>query len=353
MSKSDRPRSPSSRSAHGKPSRGPSDGKPVRKPAGEAAGNRRAPSQEAGERMPSRRPPARKPLPVGGSDIPPAAAELELSEKLQKIAGLQAVTAVFRRDPERVMRLYYSAHLKTAAGPFCSQMAKLHRPYRMLEEEEMEKVAGTVLHGGIVAAAVPRKLGTLTAAVLSQWAASRKPLVILDGIGNPNNLGAIARTMAFFGLEHLLLTDHPDQGALSESAYRVAEGGLEHLEVARLPDPAKSLAKFKTHYRVIGTVLDPKAAGIEALASDHRPVALVLGNEEKGLSKATLAACDAVISLPALGAMQSLNVAATAAILIHHLATAPARSRKNQPVESREPRRGPPSSRPPRRKPRA
>jgi TrmH RNA methyltransferase len=353
MSKTDRPRSSPARPARGKPSRPAGEGgtKLPRKTAADEGTARRAlPSRTAGredaERSPSRRPPVRKPSPPPESN--PETSEPEYAEKLQKIAGLQAVTALFRRDPERVLRLYYGEQLKTAAGPFCSQMAKLHRPYRLLEDDELEKVAGTVLHGGIVAAVKPRAVGGLGADMLAGWARTRKPLVILDGIGNPNNLGAIARTMAFFGLQQLLLTDHPEQASLSDSAYRVAEGGLEYLDIARLPDPAKSLARLKQHYRIVGTVLDRKAEGIEALAGS-RPIALVLGNEEKGLSRSTLAACDGVINLPALGPMQSLNVAATAAILIHHLATAQSRGRKPGAAETGD-RRRPAPSRPARRK---
>jgi TrmH RNA methyltransferase len=58
---------------------------------------------------------------------------------------------------------------------------------------------------------------------------------------------------------------------------------------------------------------------LSALKQDARPVALVLGNEEHGLSRATLAACEAVVTLAGEGAVQSLNVAATAAILLHAL----------------------------------
>ena len=241
-------------------------------------------------------------------------------EKLQKVAGLQAVKALFRRSPERVIRLYYSNELRKEAGPLCSELAKLHRPYRLLEEEELIKVSGTQLHGGIVAAVTPREVPPIDFHELGHWAKTRKPLIILDGIGNPNNLGAIARTMAYFGLEHLLLSDHPEQSNLSDSAYRVAEGGLEYLKIARVSNLPSALLSVRQYYRVIGTALSPTAKTLEALAPDRRrPIALVLGNEQVGLGKAVLAACEAVITIPGHGHIQSLNVAATAAILIHQL----------------------------------
>jgi TrmH RNA methyltransferase len=258
-------------------------------------------------------------------------------EKLQKVAGLQAVSALFRRSPERVIRLYYGEEMKKAAGPFCSELAKLHRPYRLLEEQDLEKVAGTPLHGGIVAAVTPREVLPIEFHELSLWAKSHKPLIILDGIGNPNNLGAIARTMAFFGLEHLLISDHPEQSGLSDSAYRVAEGGLEYLKIARIPNLPVALRSLRQYYRVIGTSLSRTASGLETLAADRRrPTALVLGNEQTGLSKTTLASCEAVITIAGSGHIQSLNVAATAAILMHQLVAA---STNKPSTTSRKPAR--------------
>ena len=150
------------------------------------------------------------------------------------------------------------------------------------------------------------------------WASRWQPLVVLDGIGNPHNLGAIARTAAFFGLTHLAITDHPGQAAPSEAAYRVSEGGLVWLDVYRihrLPDVLRKLGMF---YTVVGTAIGTGAQmPMQKLATGSKPVCLVLGNEEVGLAPATLAVCEHVVTLPGAGKVQSLNVAATAAILIH------------------------------------
>lgn len=286
--------------------------------------NPRTPNRPDGPNRPVRNPTTRPPRPPK-----PEAPDLweddedQGPERLQKISGLQAVTALFRRSPDRAVRLYYGEEMKKAAGPFCSEMAKLRRPYRLLEEDELAKVAGTPLHGGIVAAATPREVAAIGFQELGLWSQSRKPLIILDGIGNPNNLGAIARTMAFFGLEHLLLSDHPEQSGLSDSAYRVAEGGLEYLKIARIPNLMTALRSLRQYYRVIGTSLEQKAVTLESLTPDRRrPVALILGNEQFGLGKQVLASCEAVITVPGKGQIQSLNVAATAAILVHQLTAA-------------------------------
>lgn len=273
-------------------------------------------------------------------------------ERLLRIAGLPAVAALFKSSPERVLRLFYEDRLVPEVGRLCSLMAKLRRPYRCVDTAELTKIAGTALHGGLVAIAKPRPVESFDPVKAQQWAASRQALIVLDGIGNPHNLGAIARTLAFFGFERLVMSDHPEQAGLSDAAYRVAQGGLDALEVYRATQLPAMLQALKPAYRVIGTALTRHGLPLETVGDDPRPVALVLGNEEHGLPRATLAACDAIITLQGAGAVQSLNVAATAAILAYALRPRPksAPPRRVRPATGRATRNehDPPKHRPPR-----
>jgi RNA methyltransferase, TrmH family len=236
--------------------------------------------------------------------------------ELLRICGPAAVRALFERDPSRVERLFFEERMKGAVGPFCQMLARERKPYRQIDKAELARVAGTVLHGGVVAIARPRPVVDFVPDAAREWAKDGKPLVILDGVGNPHNLGAIVRSAAFFGLERMLLADRPDQALPSDASYRVAEGGFEHLNLHRAPLQA-ALRELRQVYRVVGTALGKRAA--PAAWGGDLPVALVLGNEETGLDPATLAACDEVATIPGSGRVQSLNVAATAAILIYML----------------------------------
>lgn len=233
-----------------------------------------------------------------------------------RICGLTAVRALFECDPDRVERLFFVPEMAREAGPLCRILAVAHKPYREVDVAELARVAGTVLHGGIVAIARPRPLIELDPEVACRWARDGSPLLILDGVGNPQNLGAIARTAAFFGLGRMVLADRPDQALPSDAAYRVAEGGLEHLAVyrARLPT---ALVGLRPAYRILGTSLAGASAPVGR--GVRGPVALVLGNEKAGLDPETLAACDEVVRIPGSGRVQSLNVASAAAILIYLL----------------------------------
>lgn len=226
------------------------------------------------------------------------------------------MAALFERDPERVERLFFEPRLRGVAGGFCAALAAVHKPYREVEPAELARVAGTVLHGGIAAIARPRPLAALDPSVAPSWARGGKPILVLDGIGNPHNLGAIVRTAAFFGIERILLADRSDQALPSDASYRVAEGGLEYITLYRASLP-KALRDLAAWYRVIGTAL---GRGVDPAKLDKdKPAAIVLGNEETGLDRATLAACEAIVTIPGSGNVQSLNVAAAAAILIYTL----------------------------------
>lgn len=220
--------------------------------------------------------------------------------------------ALFQRGAERVERLFFLPERRREAADFTAALAQVRKPFREVGAEELAKVAGTVLHGGIVALARPKPVRDF-----DPGAVAVPLLLILDGVGNPHNFGAIVRTAAFFGLDRVVISGHPGQAGPSAAAHRVAEGGFEFVDIQRAANLPQALKRLRPRYRVVGTALG-RGAGLAALPRD-KPVALVLGNEESGLDSATLAACDQVVTLSGSGAVQSLNVAATAAILIHAL----------------------------------
>jgi RNA methyltransferase, TrmH family len=240
--------------------------------------------------------------------------------ELLRICGLAAVQALFDRDPGRVERLFFQPALRNDLGAACRALARARKPYRQVDSAELARIADTVLHGGVVAIARPRPLVDLDPTAALTWAQDGKPLLILDGIGNPHNLGAIARSAAFFGLARIVVADRPDQALPSNAAYRVAEGGLEYVAPYRARLPA-ALHELRRAYRIVGTSLAGGSAAIDP--TRDRPVALILGNEKTGLNAATLALCHEVVRIPGSGRLQSLNVASAAAILIYLLTRSP------------------------------
>jgi TrmH RNA methyltransferase len=180
--------------------------------------------------------------------------------------------------------------------------------------DELAKAAATPHHGGIAAVAKPRAID-----LFDVQAPPRLPfLLVLDGVGNPHNLGAIARAAAFFGVRGLLIHEVPGAALLSDAAYRLAEGGLEYLSLWRTRDLPRALAALTPHYRTVAASLADAAVPPAALPRD-RPMALVLGAEERGVSAAVEAACRRAVRIPPAGRVHSLNLAQAAAVLLHAL----------------------------------
>lgn len=232
------------------------------------------------------------------------------------VCGLAAVAALFARDPGRVERLFFEPRL---AGPLLAArrtLGRARKPYRAAEADELARIAGTIRHGGVVAVARPRPPVAFDPALAPGWARDGRPLLILDGIGNPHNLGAIARSAAYFGVERIVLADRPEQALPSAASYRIAEGGLDRVTLYRA-SLAAALPALKPSYRIVGTAIGHRTP-LAGLRHD-RPVALILGNEESGIDPATLALCDTVVTIPGGGDVQSLNVAVAAAVLLYAL----------------------------------
>ena len=141
--------------------------------------------------------------------------------------------------------------------------------------------------------------------------------VALDTVRDPQNLGAVFRTAAFFGVRGILLT-RSRSAPLTSAAYDVASGGIEHVpfsiqtNLSRALDVAKDAGLW-----ILGTAEDAPD-DLTAISADRTWV-LVFGNEETGMRRLTRDKGDAVCRIAPRGAIASLNVSAAAAICIHHL----------------------------------
>jgi TrmH RNA methyltransferase len=237
------------------------------------------------------------------------------------VCGLAAVEALFASDASRVERLFFEPRLARMLANARRALAKTHKPYREVEADELARIAGTVRHGGVVAVARPNPLLALDPGLAAGWIRDGRALLILDGIGNPHNLGAIVRSAAYFGVRRIVLAERSEQALPSAASYRVAEGALDRVILYRAKLPA-ALPALKRFYRIVGTA--PRDGVALAQFRSERPVALIFGNEESGIDPAILALCDTVVTIPGLpipgsGQVQSLNVAAAAAVLFYAL----------------------------------
>jgi TrmH RNA methyltransferase len=238
------------------------------------------------------------------------------------VCGLNAVAALGEHHPERIKRLFLREdRLKQLSG-LCRVLADWKKPYKLCEDEELERLCKSGHHQGTVAMINEPVVEPLSREDLDGWAREGKTGLVLVSVWNDHNLGAIVRSAAFFGATYVALATAGEAARLTTSAYRVAEGGMEHVEFRSLGNPAgflksaaKSLVIIGAEHRARLRLRDLKTI----VAGRSSGVALVVGNEEHGLPPEIKERCTALVRIPGTGAMESLNVAQAAALFLHEL----------------------------------
>jgi len=249
------------------------------------------------------------------------------------VCGMNAVLAVCEHHPLTINRLFLREDRLNSFTGICKQLAERKRPYKICEDDELERICKSVHHQGVAAMIEEPVIDPLSLDDLDLWANEGKTGVILHSVGNDHNLGAIARAAAFFDVSFIILNEKDSlfdiEMRLTTSAYRVAEGAFEHLTVRSvnntasfLKDAAKRLVIIGTDTRarmrigdLAGAVNSPKA---KKLRQTGRPgIALILGNEEIGLPKSVKDQCSCLLRIPGTGSIDSLNVSQAAALFLH------------------------------------
>jgi 23S rRNA (guanosine2251-2'-O)-methyltransferase len=232
------------------------------------------------------------------------------------ICGINPVLEALSSGDRHFDRLLIAKGLRNRRiSEAISRASRLAIPLRFETRETLDRMAGAVPHQGLIAVVSPRPASTLE----DLLATARDPplFVVLDGVEDPRNLGAILRSAEAAGCDGVLLPDRHNAG-LSETVNRASAGALEHVRLARIGNVVQSLEALKARgVWVVGF----DAAGTERWdAVDYRrPVALVLGGEGKGMRRLVREHCDHLVSLPLFGHVASLNVSVAAGIALYEV----------------------------------
>lgn len=139
-------------------------------------------------------------------------------------------------------------------------------------------------------------------------------LLFLDSVTDPQNLGSMLRSGAFFNIAGLVLTEHRSS-PLTAAAIKISSGGFAHIPISRVVNLAQAIEMAKeAGFWIVG--LSEHATESFYTARLDAPIVLVIGNEEKGIRPLTAKNCDYTLSLPALGPIQSLNAAVASAVAL-------------------------------------
>ena len=189
-------------------------------------------------------------------------------------------------------------------------------PVEYVPVETFREYSGTVRHQGVIAYAVVKAYCSLEDLFRISREKGEPPLYcILDGMEDPQNLGAILRTAEASGT-HGIITRTRRAVGLTSAVARASAGAIEYLPVARVANIAQTIASLKENgIWVIG--IDPSGREDYRRADFTVPMAIVVGAEGKGISELVKKRCDYLLSIPMRGKINSLNASVAAALVMY------------------------------------
>lgn len=187
---------------------------------------------------------------------------------------------------------------------------------RFAGREALNREAPGANHQGIVAVAAAKEYATLDEVLPLPAERGQVPLyLVLDGVEDPRNLGAILRTADAAGVHGVIIPERRAAG-LTDTVAKAAAGAVEHVPVVKVVNIVNTLDSLK---KAGIWVVGAEAGGHEVYwqADLCRPTALVLGGEDRGVRRLVRERCDYLVSLPLLGKIGSLNVSVATGILLY------------------------------------
>jgi 23S rRNA (guanosine2251-2'-O)-methyltransferase len=197
------------------------------------------------------------------------------------------------------------------------QLARLHGvPLRFEDRAQLDRLANAKDHQGVVAVTASRPVATLED-ILAET--KRNPdhkglIVLLDGVEDPHNLGAIIRTALAAGAQGIVIPERRAAG-LTDTVARSSAGALAHLPVAKVTNLSRAMEELKeAGYWLVG--LDERAEKNYTEVNYTSPVGIVMGGEGQGLHELVRKRCDFLVSLPTTGPVKSLNVSVATGVVL-------------------------------------
>ena len=244
----------------------------------------------------------------------PYRSQSDAADALPLIWGMHPVEAALANPARRILELWLT---ENAGHRLAAAIAARGLTPEIVSPKDLDRRLGAdTVHQGALLEVEPLPMVDLDR--LAANAASKGPLIVLDQVTDPHNVGAILRSAAVFGASGLVMTERhspPLGGALAKAA----SGALELVPIALVGNLSRALAAL-ADAGVVTIGLDGEAPGLLEDAALDGAVAIVLGAEGKGLRRLTRATCAQLGSIAASGPIGSLNVSNAAAVALHLVA---------------------------------
>jgi len=213
-----------------------------------------------------------------------------------------------------INKIYLARNLKPATAAELLTLARENRvPVQQAEKQLLDRMAAGALHQGIIASVAPYAYADLDD-LLARITGQEPLLVLLDGINDPHNLGAIIRSADAAGA-HGVVIPRRRAVAVTATVARASAGAVEHVPVARVTNMAATIEMLQERGIWVAGA-DPAATRVIWDVPLDGPLAVVVGGEDKGISRLVREKCDMLVRLPMAGRVASLNASVAAALVL-------------------------------------
>jgi 23S rRNA (guanosine2251-2'-O)-methyltransferase len=182
---------------------------------------------------------------------------------------------------------------------------------------ELDRITGGAIHQGIALRIKRYSYSDPADHIEAARAAGQQPLIVaLDGVTDPRNLGAVARSVAAFGGHGIVVPARRSAG-VSAGAWKASAGALARVPVAQTPNLTRALAAYQAAGLFVAGLDAGGATDVGELDLADAPLVLVVGSEGKGLSRLVAERCDVLARIPITGRAESLNAGVAASIALY------------------------------------
>jgi len=230
------------------------------------------------------------------------------------IPGRNAVAEALLAE-RKLLNIIVQRDSDAARSEILKEARRRHIQVRFADRAALDSLVGKGNHQGIIAVAESRPPSTLED-LFSVAARKKEPpfLLALDGVEDPQNLGAVMRSAEAAGVHGIILPERKSAG-IGPAVHRSSAGAVEYVRFAQVPSLSQALRGLRQ--RKVWVIGAEMSATKSVFDEDLRgPVCLVIGGEDTGIGPAVAERCDRLVKIPMAGHMQSLSVSATAAVLL-------------------------------------
>lgn len=229
------------------------------------------------------------------------------------IYGANPVREALRAHPDRIRVIVVASSHRSRLQELVTEAREAGVGVKFMQPQQIDRMAHGKTHNGVLA-----ELSEVTYADFDEFAErdSTRFVMLLDSIQDPQNLGAILRVCDGFGVDLVVLPEH-DSAGLTPAAVKASAGASEWIPVAQVTNLSRAIERLKQlEFWVYGADGSGEPLGAFDLTGK---VAIVLGNEGKGIRRNVLEHCDRVLAIPTVGKLESLNVATAAAVIAYEV----------------------------------